>query len=165
MDEFLKNYVIIFNPPFIFPACIAMMAAVYQLAPEETHLFTFPFNLYGILLFIFGAKVAVEVNKDLRVKEKEMAAQPNSAPVKQLYRDGYYRYTRNPMYLATGMALVGVAVVLPTYYNFIFPVAYVIVVDRFFIMIEEQTMKQTYEQEFVAYQDQVGRWMGRKHSF
>ena len=129
------------------------------MAPKDTHIFTFPFNLFGILLYLFGAKVAIEVNKEAKRRGE------TSGPPKRLYLDGYYRYTRNPMYLATGIALFGVAIVLPSYYNFIFPIIYVVIIDRFYIMIEEQNMRKEYDKEFTAYENQVGKWMGRKYSF
>ena len=147
------------NQPLLVPVCVLTMIGVYVMSPDDTLLFTVPFRLYGALIYILGSKSAMEAKKETCRIEMTVP----STPSPKVHDDSYFNYSRHPIYLAGCVTLVGVAVMLPTYYNFLIPVLYVVIIDCFVISTEESKRKSLYDKEYVAYQSRVGRWIGRRH--
>lgn len=66
------------------------------------------------------------------------AAVPN-----RLHREGYFRYSRNPMYLGIAVGLLGFVMLCSAAWNFVFPPLFAIIVDVFYIRAEEKTFMKT----------------------
>jgi len=78
--------------------------------------------------------------------------------VTTLVTDGPYRFTRNPMYVAIVVSLVGVALVMGTLTPWLGPVAMVLWLDGF-IRKEERFLEETLGEPFTAYRGRVRRWL------
>ena len=85
---------------------------------------------------------------------------PIDAP-KRLVTRGFYRYTRNPMYVASLTLVLGWA----TLFGAAVLVAYAILLFVFFSLFirlyEEPRLAREFGEEYATYRAQVGRWLPR----
>ena len=76
-----------------------------------------------------------------------------------LVTHGLYRYSRNPMYLALALVLLGVAVTVGSTVALLVPVAFLLIMDRRFIRAEERQLQALFGEEYRAYCRRVRRWL------
>lgn len=121
--------------------------------------FTPPARLGGALV-LAGAGVAVAllgVASFRRAKTTVNPLHPEAASA--LVVTGIYRLTRNPMYLGMLLLLLGWAVYLANALAFVFPVAYIPLMNRLQIRPEETALAAKFGAAFTAYQSKVRRWL------
>ena len=63
------------------------------------------------------------------------------------------------MCLGIGIGLAGLALVLSSWLNLVFPAVFVLLMDRFYIPREEQVLEANFGQEYRNYQQRVRRWL------
>ena len=76
-----------------------------------------------------------------------------------LVTKGFYRITRNPMYLGMALAGFGIALVLGSFGAFGGVALAIVLVDRFVIVREERHLAQTFGEAYTAYRQRVRRWI------
>jgi len=76
-----------------------------------------------------------------------------------LITEGFYKYTRNPMYVGMNSFLLGLLIILNNPINFIFLVIFFFIVRNLFVIKEEVQMKETFGEEYLLYKDKVRRWL------
>lgn len=76
-----------------------------------------------------------------------------------LVTDGFFRFSRNPMYLGMIMMLLGVALLLGSV-GALLPVPLFIVIIRYnFVAGEERFMEDSFGQQYLDYKATVRRWI------
>lgn len=73
--------------------------------------------------------------------------------------DGVFRHSRNPMYLALLLALIGWGLFLSNAFALLAALGFVPYMNRFQIEPEERALARAYDAEFAAYCRQVRRWL------
>ena len=111
-------------------------------------------------LLAFGTALYLRSAWDFAVSGSGTPA-PIDAP-KRLVTRGFYRYTRNPMYVAsltlvTGWALLFGAPLLMAYAAGLF-----IFFSLFIKLYEEPRMAREFGDDYTAYSARVGRWLPRR---
>lgn len=76
-----------------------------------------------------------------------------------LVTGGLYRFSRNPMYLAMLLFLIGLAVFLGTLSTLIPVALFAWIIDRQFIRSEEIFLEGIFGDEYAAYRQRVRRWI------
>jgi protein-S-isoprenylcysteine O-methyltransferase Ste14 len=76
-----------------------------------------------------------------------------------LVTDGWYRYTRNPMYLGLVVTLVGVWLVLGTLSPLLPMIVFVWIIEVQFIRGEEQFLNEIFGEQYRSYKLRVRRWL------
>ena len=76
-----------------------------------------------------------------------------------LVDSGIFRHTRNPMYLALLLALLGWGLYLDNLFVLVSTVLYVAYLNRFQIRPEERALEELFGGEFTAYRQRVRRWI------
>jgi protein-S-isoprenylcysteine O-methyltransferase Ste14 len=76
-----------------------------------------------------------------------------------LLTTGIYRHTRNPMYLALLLVLIGWGLYLANVYALLLAVTFVPYMNRFQIRPEERALRHTFGQQFRDYCGRVRRWL------
>lgn len=113
------------------------------------------------LAFVFGllgiAAAAAGVIQFHRARTTVNPLKPEEAT--SLVITGIYAYTRNPMYLGLALILVGWAVYLANPVALLGLIAFVLFIDRFQIMPEEQALHALFGSAFEAYRRRVHRWI------
>ena len=77
----------------------------------------------------------------------------------KLITRGIYKYSRNPMYLGLSFVLSGVSIIVNPIGGFIFIPLFIIYLNFFQIMPEENAMIDLFEKEFLEYKKSVRRWI------
>lgn len=73
--------------------------------------------------------------------------------------NGWFRFSRNPMYLGFTLLLAGAAAVAGCAYAFAPPMVFVIVAARIYIPFEERAMVTTFGDAYGSYCRKVRRWI------
>ena len=89
-----------------------------------------------------------------------MAPGPGRAD-RTLVVSGFYRFVRNPMYLAVAALIFGQAVLFANWGVALYGVVIVAAFDTFVRLYEEPTLRQAYGEEYAAYCAATPRWIPR----
>lgn len=76
-----------------------------------------------------------------------------------LHTSGYFRYTRNPMYLGISVALVGAALTTNCSYNLVFPFLNAFIMNAYYIPVEEEELEEVFGSKYLEYKHSVPRWL------
>ena len=79
--------------------------------------------------------------------------------VSSLVTKGVYRFTRNPMYLAMVLVLLGCAVTVGAASTLPVPLLFAVIVELRFIRPEERMLQGLFPAEYPAYCARVRRWL------
>jgi len=94
----------------------------------------------------------------LRFRDRDTTVMPYERST-ALVTDGFYENSRNPMYLAMLLLLVGVAWLFGSISSFL-PVPLMYVVLRFrVIAMEEEMLEEAFGEEYLEYKRKVRRWL------
>ena len=76
-----------------------------------------------------------------------------------LVTSGFFRYTRNPMYLGMVLSLLGTSMLLGSLATLLPVPVFAWVIQRNFILGEERFMAEAFGDEYRAYKRRVRRWV------
>jgi protein-S-isoprenylcysteine O-methyltransferase Ste14 len=77
----------------------------------------------------------------------------------QLVTIGWFKITRNPMYLGLAIAYVGLCLILGRPWPLVFLIAPIALLDRMVIPFEEKQLETVFGEEFSTYRGRVRRWL------
>ena len=77
----------------------------------------------------------------------------------RLVTRGFYRYTRNPMYVAVLSAVAGWAILYGAPVLWAYGAAIFVFLSLFIRLYEEPRLTREFGEEYVAYMERVGRWL------
>jgi protein-S-isoprenylcysteine O-methyltransferase Ste14 len=144
------------------PPAVALVTAVLMwlvTRAEPALAFVFPAGKFlAVGLAAVGLMIAISgVVTFRRARTTLNPTKPESSS--SLVSWGIYRVTRNPMYLGLLLVLTGWAIFLSNSLAFLFLPAFIVYINRFQIVPEEQALTSLFVHEFVAYQSRVRRWL------
>ena len=76
-----------------------------------------------------------------------------------LVLEGFYKFSRNPMYVGMNLLLVGLIITLANLYNIVYLIAFFFIVRNLFVLKEEKQMEDTFGEEYLSYKKKVRRWL------
>ena len=143
-----------FYPPHYLLALSLCMLATWFFS--ETSPQTLPFILIGLSLIGFGFLLAFNsISRFIKAKTGVVPFSKSTA----LITEGFYKYTRNPMYVGMSSFLLGLLIILNNPINFIYLVIFFFIVRNLFVIKEEVQMLETFGEEYLAYKNKVRRWL------
>jgi protein-S-isoprenylcysteine O-methyltransferase Ste14 len=144
-------------PPALALATAVLMWLVSRSSPGLV--FVFPAgNLLAVGLAAIGLIVAISgVVTFRRARTTLNPTKPEASS--SLVSWGIYKITRNPMYLGLLLVLTAWAIFLSNWFAVLFLPVFVVYMNRFQIVPEEQALTLLFAREFVAYQSRVRRWL------
>ena len=146
-------------PPVVMLATAAIMLALDQMVPGlrlglDVHMAQ---SLGGTIAFFgFAIDVYCLVNFIIR-KTSASPLKPEKAT--SIISTGFYRVSRNPMYLGMVIVLFGWAVMLLNPLSLAGLPLFVAYIQRFQIAPEERALTQRFGDEYLAYTRKVRRWI------
>ena len=75
-----------------------------------------------------------------------------------LVTDGFYRYTRNPMYVGMFLMLAGVAFLMGSIGAALPVLVFILIIRNNFVMGEERFLEASFGQQYIDYKSTVRRW-------
>jgi protein-S-isoprenylcysteine O-methyltransferase Ste14 len=144
------------NPPIAF-AIVAL--AMWGAARSGWWQVSFPFQrwLGGAAIALGAAIVAVSLRTFARAGTTPNPMRPGDASA--LVTSGPYARSRNPMYVADAIILVGIAVWLGSIPGLLLVAAFVAWIDRVQIPQEERALSEIFGDGYAAYRARVPRWL------
>ncbi len=116
----------------------------------------FPYNYIGIGVIVLGIVFNLLVYNLFR--RNKTTINPYIKPSK-LVTSSIFKISRNPFYLGQALKLVGVAILLGSLITFLFPIIYILIIDRIYIPIEEKNLKHIFDLKYFSYKKKVRRWL------
>lgn len=148
------------NAPRIYPPTYFLIALLGMLALRFviplSVIIPAPWSLLGIVPIGLGIILSAIADRAFRTAGTTVRPYEVSSV---LVTEGFYRMTRNPMYLGFALILVGAAMILGTISPFLVVVGFIILIDRIFIRMEEQMLSKRFGDDWRAYAARTGRWI------
>jgi protein-S-isoprenylcysteine O-methyltransferase Ste14 len=118
-----------------------------------------PVRWFGVLLIALAAPVLLE--SFARFALEGLGTPAPILPTKHLVVRGFYRYVRNPMYVAVVSIIVGQALLLGNGSLLVYAAVVLAGFLGFVLSYEEPKLRKTYGPEYEAYCARVPRWIPR----
>lgn len=141
-------------PPTYFYLSVTFSIMLYLIFPGM-RLISFPINLSGLVLIFSGGFLVIYCLRLLKKHDTPERFTRSTCIVK----NGPYKFTRNPMYLAMVTMSTGIAILLGNIISFISPLLLFIIIQFSFIPFEEKKMEATFGNEYLDYKNRVRRWI------
>ncbi len=142
-------------PPFWLLIAVVLMTVLHFVVPLRV-LVPMPFSLSGIVFLLTGLSIFGWASRTIfRAKTTIIPFRESSS----LVTDGPFRVSRNPIYLAMVLALLGLATLYGSFTPFIVVPAFAMIIDRVFIVAEERMLQTTFDDDYEAYCRRVRRWI------
>ncbi len=142
-------------PPTYFLGAIILAVAVHFILPVQ-QLLHFPRRLIGLLPLLLG--ILLNLLADQAFKKHDTTVKPFEEST-ALVTSGVFSFTRNPMYLGMTLILFGVAAMLGSATAFLVVLLLAALLDRVFIIPEEEMLDETFGEQFRQYRGRVRRWL------
>jgi len=142
-------------PPSYFFGAVVILLLVHFFFPLAAWLVA-PWTYVSVVPLLLGA---VLVLQPARVFEKRNTTIKPFQESTTLVTDGFFRISRNPMYLGMVLLLAGLAVFFGTASAAVVPAVFMWVVTRRFILAEEAALLRTFGSEYEDYRRRVRRWI------
>ncbi len=142
-------------PPTYLYGTIALMVALDILVPGP-RLLHWPWDLLGLLPLLAGA--GINLWADQEFKRYGTTVKPFQAST-ALVTTGVFRFSRNPMYCGFVLGLIGIALLLGSTTPYLLIPAFVLLITRVFIRVEEQMLHARFGPAWEQYQQRVRRWI------
>jgi protein-S-isoprenylcysteine O-methyltransferase Ste14 len=113
----------------------------------------------GIVLIIIGIGIVV-----LARREFAYFSQPTDPghPTSKVVKTGVFAISRNPLYLASFLVFLGLALALNMLWAVVMLLFSIIICLYVLIIPEEQYLAEKFGEEYQEYTASVHRWLGRK---
>ena len=118
-----------------------------------------PVRWFGVLLIALAAPVLLE--SFARFALEGLGTPAPVLPTQHLVIKGFYRYVRNPMYVAVVSIIAGQGLLLGSASLLLYAVVAWAAFFGFVLSYEEPKLRRTYGAEYEAYRARVPRWIPR----
>jgi len=115
-----------------------------------------PSLILGAVVLLVGLTVA---SSAIRTFRRHHTTTLPTMPAAALVRDGPFRFTRNPMYLALGISYAGLALMMDSLWGLLLLIPVVLVVNFYVIAREEKYLNREFGDEYRSYMAKVRRWI------
>jgi protein-S-isoprenylcysteine O-methyltransferase Ste14 len=115
-----------------------------------------PWNAFGVIFLAAG--VVINVQADGLFRRQGTTVNPDGEP-SMLVTQGFFRYGRNPMYFGFALTLFGTAFLFGTLSPFLTVPAFVFLIERRFILVEEKNLATKFGPVYLEYKRSVRRWI------
>lgn len=145
-------------PPLLLTALFALLMYLASLALPDLELtaswriaLALPPLLLGAGICLAGVLSFGQAHTTVNPLAPEQAS--------ALVISGIYRHTRNPMYLGFALALLGWSALLASPLLVLGVAGFVMYMNRFQIVQEEQALEALFGADYLAYRQRVRRWV------
>ena len=142
-------------PPVYLLGTLILMWLLQRFVPIY-HYVQPPLAYAGIIAIFFGIMMtAISAGVFLKV---ETGLEPFDE-AKVLVTSGFYRYTRNPMYMGMFLILLGVAFMLGSLSALLPIPVFALIIHNNFVLGEERFCEAAFGQAYLDYKSNVRRWI------
>ena len=142
-------------PPTIFYGFI-LLAIILNLFLTIKKIIVQPYNYLGIVLISVG--LLIDAWAWILFRRRKTTLNPYKIPSK-LETSNIFKISRNPMYLGMDLILWGLSIFLGSLITFIFPILFIILIEKLFIEFEEKNLEKRFGKKYFNYKKKVRRWI------
>jgi len=142
------------------PPIVAILFAVLIFYFSDSFAYVdLPFKIYISLFFVLLGFFII-FSSARNFKKKETTVNPiKPEEASQLVTDGFFKITRNPMYLGMLLFLLGLSIYNGLIVGLVFLPLFVGYITFFQIIPEESAMIEIFGEDYKAYMKKVRRWI------
>ena len=142
-------------PPLLFVIPLLILGLVEWLSP--TSFAQGPVRwIAGVFFFLFG----VALNVAGFVTQRRAGTDPIPFnPTTRIVSHGLYRFSRNPMYVGFAFWTFGIAILVDSTWMLAAVPIGLVLTDLLIVRREEAYLERKFGQEYLAYKQQVRRWI------
>jgi protein-S-isoprenylcysteine O-methyltransferase Ste14 len=142
-------------PPLLFTGTLAVGLLAHWLDPRPL-LPSWPARIAGLLLLVGSAGLVLAAERAFkRAGTNVRPDQPSLA----LVSDGPFRFTRNPMYVATTGLYLAVALLLNALWPVVLAIPMLMVLHWGVVRREERYLESKFGDPYRRYRERVRRWI------
>ena len=145
-------------PPLIYVAAIAISIILHALYPLPWIGEPLSDILFAVGLLAIAAVVALFVTAIRTMHQAKTTLNPNGVP-DHLVTSGPFAITRNPMYLANTLLLIGVALISGIAWFLILALVAAFATQKLAIEREEKILAEKFGKRYRDYSRKVRRWI------
>ncbi len=134
-----------------------LMGIISKFLPQFHYNLFYRFAIITVIIIIALTIGFLAVYSFKRHQTTVNPSKPESSS--KVVNSGVYQFSRNPMYLAMLLALIGYAFYLENVLNFVICAVFFWYINKYQILPEEQMLTQLFGAEYLQYQQQVRRWI------
>lgn len=143
-------------PPVIQFGSILLGVTAHRLWPEPI-----PFAgevAWVVIPFFMGLSCAIIALSFRQFAKHKTSVRPDR-PASSLIREGPFRYSRNPLYVAVASLHVGIAFWVDSLWILLMLIPALLIMSRGVIAREERYLERKFGQEYLDYKASVRRWL------
>jgi len=142
-------------PPTYFMILLVLSIIFHFIYPLKKIIF-FPYNQIGWILIIFG--VILNIWADGIFKKIRTTIKHYETPSK-FVDYGPFKISRHPVYLGMFLILLGVFVICGSIITIVFPIIFLLIIEKVFIPLEERNMIKKFGKKYLDYKRKIRRWI------
>lgn len=142
-------------PPFYLFGTLVLMWFCHRYIPVYQYV-SEPAAYGGIILVLCGIVVAAVSAGMFKIADTGL--EPFSEAT-ALVTSGFFRVTRNPMYMGMFLMLGGVAILMGSVGAMLPVPVFVLIIRNSFVLAEERFMEAVFGQPYLDYKSKVRRWI------
>ena len=142
-------------PPVYLAMTLALMWPMNHYFPFY-QLTTPPMAYLAIIPVVFGIVMAAISAGMFRLADTGIEPFEKATT---LVTTGFYRYTRNPMYMGMFMMLLGVGLLLGSAGALLPVPLFILIIRNHFVLGEERFLEAAFDQHYLQYKSEVRRWL------
>jgi protein-S-isoprenylcysteine O-methyltransferase Ste14 len=120
----------------------------------------FPMPGWLAIAVLFAAGLATGIGAFLQFRKARTTINPmKPQETSALLTDGFYAWSRNPIYVADAILLLAFALLVANALAFVFLVLFIAYLDRFQVRPEERALRARFGDEYERYRSKVRRWL------
>ncbi|WP_202332484.1 methyltransferase family protein [Mesorhizobium sp. L-8-3] len=146
----------IVRPPIAMALAVVAGLVLQWLYPLPFLPAAMPAGWVGGLVFLAGLALLIFAASTFR---RAGTAVPTSVPTTSIVSDGPYRYSRNPIYVAMFIGLVGVSIGFDSLWHLILLVPFYLVIRHGVVAREEIYLARKFGDAYLGYKQSVRRWL------
>lgn len=144
---------------FLQPGLVAGLFPYWILGNLVTKEFSTPFDWYqyiAITVFLVGLLIMVKCIFQFAFEGRGTLSPAD--PTKKLVIKGFYRYSRNPMYVGVVLILIGETLFFTSKNLLGYSTIIILCFNLFVILVEEPRLQKDFGSDYVHYCKKVRRW-------
>lgn len=142
-------------PPKYFNFLLVFEVLLHYIMPVKILIHP-PFTYLGIILIVLAFALNIWV---VRILSRNQTTIEFNKDPSVLVTNGPFRISRNPIYLSGVMLSTGIAIFLGSLITFVFPFMLLLILNRVYIPAEEETLENTFGDEYRTYKHRVRKWL------
>src|SRR5262249_34480411 len=156
MDNTADTSQVIVRPPLAWGLAVIAGLALNWLVPLPFRPDNVPAGSLRAMAFVLGLALFAWAIVTISRAGSNV---PTNRPTTTIVESGPYRLTRNPIYVAMFLALIGLAVVFDSLWLFITLVPFALVIRYGVVAREEAYLERKFGDVYRAYRSRVRRWV------